>query len=314
MIDYSCFIINDYTNKEFEKLTERLDVYCPLDRVKLSFKHKNLMIQYYPNANKLKLVNSLHCFYNAEFGILKAPVNYNDFTLTNFQIVTEYLTKILIERPQENFILSTNFEVGLNIQLECVSPIEIINRYMSSTSTKLNAFETIDKYNSKGKPIQRVCNFSDYKLKFYDKSKQANLFEKNLLRYEIVYTELRKIKQALGLNKDKVISLKMLNDKNTWCLFFASLLKTYESIKKIPMLNEGMPIEDIPKIYEYCNEMMYSDFKRAMNINSFKKRRQKMKKVYDLYNQEPENYHNVIKNKLNKKFNQLVDIPQFQHL
>lgn len=310
MIDNSCFIIQDFSNQEFENLTTRLNINCPINSNKLGFKHQNLMIKYYPNDNKLKISNSLHCFYNAELGIYKSAENYNDFTFWHFQVVIEYLTKILIERPQEDFILSTNLEVGLNIQLSH-SPWEIMSRYLSYSTTSTNEFYSVTPYGLKGKPIERMCYLNDYKIKVYDKSKQSNLQNKNLLRYEIIYTQLRKIRSVLGFNPNSTLTLANLNDKATWDSFFRNLLNIYDDIKKIPMLENHLMEGDIFAIHEYCNKILSDDIQFTMNPNTFKKRKIKKKIIYEISNQNKENAHFQIRNQIVKKYKELIDIPEF---
>lgn len=313
MIDNSCFVIDSFSNIEFEKLTERLDIDCPINSNKLSFQLKNLMFKYYPNDKKLKIFNSLHCFYNSVFDIKKSPVNYDDFNFWKFEVVTKYLTEILIERAEEDFKLSTNLEVGVNIQLN-ISPWDVISKYLTCATTSINEFYKIPPYKFKGKPFEVMCYQSDYKLKFYDKSRQSNLPNKNLMRYEIIYTELRKIRNILSKNKLSILTLKDINNKDSWNIFFGHLIKMYDSIKKIPMIESEISEEDIFSIHEYCNYQLSSNIQSIMNRETFKKRRASKKRIYTIYNECSENIHANIRNQILTKRKELIDIPQFQGL
>lgn len=312
MIDNASFVIEDYSNTEFERLTDRLDVVCPIDKPKLSLNLHNLRINYYPNINKLRIKNSLHCLFNKEFGIIKQPVNYNDFSFFDFQVVLEYLSKIIFERPLENFLVSTNFEVGLNIQLDNISPMDLLSRYMSYGRTVTNEFLTVPPAGLKGKPIEKMCFMNDYKLKLYDKSEQSKIPVKDIMRYEIVFTELRKIRQVLGYHKNFALNLSTLNDQHTWQTFFDSLLRMYDLIKKIPLLTEPFPPGDVAAIHGYCNKIMAYDIKNGMNVNTYNKRRAQMKKAYTRYDLSPNNYHQIVRQKLQSKFNRLINVHQFQ--
>jgi len=249
----------------------------------------------------------MHKYYNAELGDLKQYANHNDFTFFDFQLVCEDWSKHIFERPLEDFRLSTNFEVGINIELAQYKPFDVLAHYMSYVTTSTNEFYTSPPPNLKGKPIQRMCYLSDYKIKGYDKSKQSKIaLKEDLLRYEIVYTELRKIRNALELPKASNISLLTLNNKHTWDMLFSDILKMYDAIKKIPMISDGYPSVDINKVHSYCNKIKAADIKRNMNINTYNKLRASFKKVYNHYDQLPTNYHMVVRQKLVDKYNELI--------
>jgi hypothetical protein len=169
--------------------------------------------------------------------------------------------------------------------------------------------------NLKGKPIQRMCYLSDYKLKGYDKSKQAEVaIKEDLLRYEVIYTELRKIRKILGFSKTDDISLLTLNDQHIWHKLFIDIIKMYDAIKKIPLIPDAYPLEDIFKVNAYCSKIMADDIRRTMNINTYNKLRASFKDVYNHYDQLPSNYHQVVRKKLVSKYNSLINLHQFQGL
>jgi CRISPR/Cas system CSM-associated protein Csm2 small subunit len=249
----------------------------------------------------------MHKYYNAMLGDLKQYVNHNDFTFFDFQLVCEDWSKNIFERPLEDFRLSTNFEVGVNIELTQYKPFDVLAHYMTYVTTSTNEFYTCPPKNLKGKPIQRMCYVSDYKIKGYDKSKQSEIVLKaDILRYEVIYTELRKIRSSLGLSKTAEISLQTLNDKQAWHKLFTDIIKMYDAIKKIPLLSEGYHLEDIPKVHAYCNKIMAADFKRNMNINTYNKLRASYKKVYNHYDRLPTNYHMIVRRKMVDKYNSLI--------
>lgn len=248
----------------------------------------------------------MHCFYNAQYGGMQQPINYNDFTFFDFQIVCDMWSTVIFDRPLVDFKLSTRFEVGLNIEVEKYSAFDVIDKYLSFSSTSTNSFYTCPPSNLRGKPLQRMCYLSDYKLKVYDKSKQAELAKIGLLRYEVVYTELRKIRSALGLTANATITLQSLNSKEAWNKLFVDIVKMYDAIKKSPLLSDAISIEDIFKVHAYCNKSMADDIRRIMNPNSYKKLRASFKKVYNHYDQIQSNYHQIVRQKLVSKYNSLI--------
>lgn len=144
--------------------------------------------------------------------------------------VAKYLSMIF-ERPTHDFLLSTPIEVGVNIDIVGLTPFEVISRYQSYLAgSSNNAFHTIEPI-GKGKPIMRKCFFSDYRIKFYDKSKQAKLIGQNILRYELVFNQLRKVRAILGRQS---LTLETLCERETWTCFGLYLVKVYKSIKKTP--------------------------------------------------------------------------------
>lgn len=48
MIDNVAFNIHNFSNKEFELLTDRLDVNCPINNNRLRFDLSKLRINYFP--------------------------------------------------------------------------------------------------------------------------------------------------------------------------------------------------------------------------------------------------------------------------
>jgi len=301
------FPLITFSNKDFIDLTTRLDVNCPIDNNRVWFDLLKLRINYFPNENKLRIKNSMHGYYNAMHGSLRQWINYNDFTFFDFQIVCESWSKIIFERPLEDFKLSTNFEVGLNIDSQEYTPFEVITKYMSYITTTTNEFYTCPPSNLKGKPLQRMCYMSDYKIKGYDKSKQSHLAKQGLLRYEIVYTELRKIRKSLNMPANSIISLQTLNDLNVWDKLFNDIIKMYDAIKKIPLITDAYPLDDIFKVHAYCNKKLADDIKRGMNVNTYNKLRASYKKVYNHYDLLHTNYHQIIRQKLISKYNSTIN-------
>jgi len=159
-----------------------------------------------------------------------------------------------------------------------------------------------------------MCFMSDYRLKLYDKSQQAGINDMGLLRYEIVYTELRKVRKMLSMPKFDMVTLKDLIDLNNWNKLFNGMITMYDAIKKIPLITDEYPVSDINRIYGYCNKLMADDIKRNMNLNTVDKMRAASKLIYNKYDLSSNNYHQVVRQKLINKYNSLTNVRQFQGL
>lgn len=292
-----------YSNREFTKLAERLRLNAPIASNKISVDWANLRINYYPNSNKLTVSNSLHKFYNLEFNeLVRQPVNHNNFTFENFCAVAHYLSEGVFEKDITDLTISTRFEFGLNIYTETNSPFNLISKYQSSVCTHCNDFFTVPPL--KGKPNQRNCHFSDYYIKVYEKNKQSALINTNLLRYEIVVTEIRKLRSILQHSDLTVYDLCI---PENWDRLFNYLVSTYDSIRKIPQIEApNISNAEIVAIYSFCNKQMREDLKKNSSKYFFRLLNRNNKEVYTNYNISEANYHNIIRKSMHSKYQELA--------
>lgn len=307
MIDYASYQIKNFSNNEFEKLVERMGVICPINSNKLNFDFHNLKINYYPNDNSIRISNSMHKFYNSALGTLKSAQNYNDFMLKDMRAVADIISIIYFDRPTTDFMLSRKLEVGINVNALGYKPFDIIDRYLSyQVGSSNNPVVTCEPL-GKGKPVLRKCYLSDYKLKFYDKSKQANLSIKSILRYEVVFEQLRKIRAVLG---EQNLTMETLCEDKNWYRFGCYLLDAYRNVKKLPLIDgETIIVEDLNKIHAHCNYHFKADLKRALRPNTYEKTRVINKNCYSCWDNNPNNIHLAIENKIINKINQLANVP-----
>lgn len=290
-------------NQEFERLTNRLGLLVPIDSDKVRFDWSNLRFNYYPNNQVLTLSNSLHKFYNVEFNdLIKQPINHNDFSFANFCTVAYYLSEAVFEKSLDDLHISSRFEFGFNISTDSHKPFDLLLKFQSCVTTHANEFFTVEPY--KGKPIQRNCRFSDWYIKGYDKGKQAGLNNINLLRFEIVVTEMRKLRQVLGTQTTTV------NDvckQSAWHTLFKFLISTYDNIRKIPQIERIiLSIDEIYSIYGYSNKLLRSDLKQNLTDHYFQIINKQNKIVYDKFNLDDHNYHNIIRQKMHIKYASLA--------
>jgi len=309
MFDNINLKINNFTTDEFWKFIDTAQIERPNESEKIKFDWHNLRIEYYPNAKTLNIKNSIHKFYNSIFNeLIRAPVNYNNFTYSDLCFLTDYFSIAVFDRDPKDFTIFSKFEYGVNLDTGPINSIDVINRYLSYSSTTINEFYAVPPY--KGKSIGKTCYFSDFRIKMYDKVKESKSssyllkFKYSILRYELVITEIRHLKKLLNQG---CITLHDLNIQENWLKLFNHLVKLYKSIKKIPMIETEINNIDIYSIYAYCNKLLAEDIKRNKNKHTYDKLRANFKKIYDQYDSSAHNLHNVILCQLENKIYDLLN-------
>lgn len=174
--------INDFDKKEFNNFIENFIHYQPIKRGNEWYQcnWSNLRISYFPNQRKIKIMNSLHKFFNSEIlGI--GLINHNDFKKSQVIESVNFLENAF-NRPASEIKLIGRFEYGININTYSINPYDIIERYISSVTTSVNPFYAF--YNKYGKPYSKFCSFTNYNIKAYNKSKEAGITDSNIFRFE----------------------------------------------------------------------------------------------------------------------------------
>lgn len=277
MFDNISFKLNNFSRGRFDKLlSENIgsnyvnrDLIYGKDR--LHIRWKNLRVEYFPIQKELWIKNSIHKFHNAQI-LNWGEFNHDDYKYSSFKETVEYFCETLECKPSD-LKLFGRFEYGLNINLK-VNPFEIINRFESIVTTASNPFYTVS--NPNGKPFERICHFTDYSVKFYDKSKQAQIDGK-ILRFEIANN---KISETRKLFEKENLSLEDLLDINNWNKCFFKLLNTYKLVRKIP-LAENLTADEYASIKAYTDPLFMKDHKTILkNEYLYKKVIQQCGKVY----------------------------------
>ncbi|MFD1630232.1 hypothetical protein [Pseudopedobacter beijingensis] len=262
---------------------------------------ENLRIGYYPNIQQLKIQNSLHRFFNRTCAEIKTEGSYNDFKLIDFCVVCYMFSEFYFERSLEDFKLSTRFETGVNVDCGGYKPMEIMQRYNSyQAGTSIVDFQTIEPYGSRiEKPTTRKVFLSDYQLKSYDKAVESKLSGRNLLRYEIVYGQIRKIRSVLGTQE---INLGTLCKWENWKLLGDYLVETYSRIKKLPLITSSkLTIEEINMIHAVSNKHLRKDLSTNLSRHYYSKYLNECKTVYNRISVLEDNYHEVMHKKIADK-------------
>ena len=189
MIDRITIYINDV---ELEDVETRLDLSpSGIDKdgcYKYASTIENLKFTY--AGKRLKIEGSLHKYRKGN--------NYSLFTYEEAKNVLHELSDI-IGIPLNRFVV-TSIELGLNIQLDK----DVVNYLHTIKSYKSNRFIPMTPLKGTSKLKGCKCVFSEYSIKFYDKTFEAIKKERtkreevpaNLLRYEIRLS--RKQLKSLG--------------------------------------------------------------------------------------------------------------------
>ncbi|MCX6186044.1 MAG: hypothetical protein NTU43_03475 [Bacteroidetes bacterium] len=303
MLDYISMRLENIEIDEYKQVLEKLNIPIYEDEYFMTSFWGNMRMKYYPEKKMLLMKNSIHKLYNYSIG-RNVPINWDDFNLYKALQMKEYIV-FMFERPASDFKLFSRFEWGVNIETE-VAPSEIFSRYYGYNSKAVNSnFNNVSFNNGKGKDIQRELALTEWRIKFYNKAKQSKLPRTKIMRYEIVFHEVRKLRKILN---EKDVSLETITIKENWLKLQNELIRVYDSVKKIPFLEDGsnLSIEDYLGIYFYCNATAYKDVKRMYGESKAKKMRLKYKNLYDQYDGQKDNIHNLVREKIVNKTNELL--------
>ncbi len=310
MFDNLKLFVFNYTSNEFEDLLILLSIYYPkIDKNGSTyFDLGNLRFNYYPNSGKLRIRNSIHKFYNESIKKL-GRTNSTVFKYEDFIELVKYLCKILNRKSQE-INVGGDFEFGVNITLpKDFDVYKIITRYDYYKSTTFNPFTPDKPY--RGKPYQVSCALSDYRIKFYDKNKQEKNFVSlsNLLRYEIVIENKRKLYDLLMLQDENSITLQDLEQLENWCALANFLEDTYNNIVKKPILSNELNLEkeDLEEIHTILNYQFYEDIKDSLPELA-RQVRQETKRLSRSLENCPYNLHYIVHKYLDYSIQELLYI------
>jgi hypothetical protein len=282
-----------------------------LHQTQLSFKQKegvikvkwfNMLLVHCSNSNRLLIKNSVHKLHSTKFGIGQ-PDNSTDFTFSQFITTANFISETFKTEMNEIGIQG-RFEFGINIEREGIRAYDIIERYMCYKSVQENPFVTIPPRN--GKPKQRCCYLSDYRLKAYYKDHLYDLdapSENDVLRYEVVTTQLRMLRKVTGLN---MLTLKELCQVKFWERIGDYTLETYDKIQKIPLLVNGISLNELGVIDNHCSSIYYTDAKKVLKEYGLRQLREKQRGIYEKWDKADGNIHNIIRNKISEKIDFLI--------
>lgn len=306
MIDNMSVIVDGFSIKEWELLLlipSEIKVYQSKN-LKMYFSWENLRFEYYPISKRLKIKNSLHVFYNAV--VKENPIgraNYDDFTFENLSNTILFISEKL-NRPPKDFRLWGAFEFGLNISTFPLEPVnDILDCYKSHVSTRINEFY-VHKPKGKGKVTGKSCFLFDYRIKFYNKSKQSKIKKEGILRYEICFNKTGRLQKMLGL---KEVTYEDLLKTDTLTKLSGELMSVYDKINKVPSLTDDVPLDIRLELYAYSDPILSKWHQTTMTKWKYSQLRKKGKSLLDKYSNHPNSVHSKIRDTMVEKLNFLIN-------
>lgn len=252
--------------------------------------YNNMFIKLTKHRASVK--GSIHKYHNITEGY--GNQNYNDFSYCDFQFALNKLqNKFSLDSSDTNI---TNLEFGLNIEVSEDPKNLVDNRILMYDFMQPNRNE---KFHGKGDYLE--FKKTDYSLKVYNKSKQNELKDKNILRFELKITGSRYLKKHF-----EIYTLNDL-DEQRFKMLFKKLLECFEKL----LIVDDLSIENHQRIDEiilFQNGISTSYWKNLKNTKSYKVRRKfkndfnKLLKNYNLLNTK-----NELKQLLESKFIELIN-------
>lgn len=181
-------------------------------------KLRNLKIFWYPS--KVFISNSIHKFWLGN--------NYTNFHLCDMKAAIETL----------NYATGINFNDAIITKLEhgCNIVANAVKAYRSLKSYKSKDFYFM---RDKGKEYGAVCDFTDYRIKGYDKSYQVKQVDgininESLFRWEIALNRMRSLEGVLNTSP---ITIRDLLMPDSWQVLAKDSILKYKKTVKMEQLN-----------------------------------------------------------------------------
>ena len=311
MIDNIGLRVSNFGIGEYTAAMQKLNIEIPQNASIMTTNWGNMRIKYYPLSEVLTLKNSIHKLYNGFAGSGEF-INSNDFTFSNALTTKEMIIDVF-ERDASDFKIYSTFEWGVNVETK-VDPSSIFYRYLSYSAKSISSDFYAVSY-GKGKDIQREVGMQEWRIKFYDKSKQEGITNKKIIRYELVVHQLRKLTRILGI---KDLSLETVMQIPMWMKLKDELLRVYDSIKKLPLITgkEVISIDDYVKASSFCNSMLNRDIKAIYGGNAGLRFKRECKSIYERLVKSEENLHNLVRCSMEQAFLRLLvqEMSSLHHL
>lgn len=233
---------------------------------------------------------SIHKFYNNINGL--GNINYNDFTLVDFYNAIDYLCDtFLIDKTKTTI---TNLEFGFNVLINKPSS------YFIEQSVQMFDFQPYDnRITTRAGTTFKIFKKSDFSIKIYDKGKESQLEQKNLLRIEL------KIIQKRFLNNIGINSLDQIDDIAISSLFQA-FVERYSKLLIVDSISPWNALETHERMFyeNYTNPSYWIMLRRTKTLQEIRKDKKKImsfiKKIgYD-------SSKNKVLELVSSKYNQLL--------
>lgn len=243
------------------------------------------------NENNGYVKNSIHKLNNLL--LVGEEHNYNDFSYSQLCSTIDYLTENVIDIASKKL---TQLEFGLNIRIP-MSAEELISQSFLMHNFKKHS--SVKEFRSKGYLL--MFEHYNYIIKIYDKAKQYNIKDQNILRFEVKFLSSKEFNQ-LG-----VFNINDLKSKEVLKNLFQYLLKRFDELLIVDDFStETISIQDFEKLNMYSSfsfwEKLRNDNKRQSKLNHKKKYTSLLERNNLLKRR------NYLRNQLITKFNQLISI------
>lgn len=218
--------------------------------------------------------------------------NHNDFTYSQLCSVIDYLNTKVIDITTKHL---SQLEFGLNIK------IPITAERLISKSVLMHKFErhsTIREYGGKG--YLMAFEHYNYIIKIYDKAKQYNLKDQNVLRFEIKFLKAKEF-NSLGIFK-----LNDLKNKEVLNNLFQYLLKRLDELLIVDNYSEeSLPKDDFEKLNMYSGFTFWDKLNSANKRQTKSNHRKKYLSLLETYNLLKTK--TFLRDQLIEKYNQLLN-------
>lgn len=236
------------------------------------FEHTTgLRVKYHPNTQTATLENSLHKLYHG--------VNYNDFTFTQIQTVTDALCDIFDVYPDAFTVIG--IEVGLNLYTP--QPAQTYLHEITAYNSKPFCFAEPPRFTVKRLEIR--CKVNEKVIKFYNKGVYERLLNiLNLFRYEIVFETSRSLQNVLMLPDVTFATLQTPDFYNTMQMY---LTHTYQTCTRKPAILPPDVVNQFGKnkyhkLALLAATPMYFDTLKNISTHTHKEHKERFNELYSI--------------------------------
>ncbi|WP_372752528.1 hypothetical protein [Labilibaculum sp.] len=240
-------------------------------------KYRGLLFQIFP-SNYILIQGSLHKYWN------NGEHNYNDFNIVSILNVLKDIQDKFNIAPHQ--MILKGLELGVNI-----TPTHDTKQILRSCFIHCSEpFKWCNVQNN-GEYIQ--AKHSQYFIKIYNKAKQYRdkgyNIEHELLRFEIKYRKMEKVKKLGIVNLQDLLNYKLEN-------FVSVLVEEWQRI----LFYDSTIKSDSRLLLKYKNPMYWQELIERSSNSSFKKHKRQLSK---LINQNSDNISEQITNLIEQKGN-----------
>lgn len=231
------------------------------------------------------VMGSIHRFFN------NGEANINDFGRADISKAIELLQNQLGIIPEKTML--RNLEFGVNITLP-ITAKEFIKSIICLPDKELGQM------NVKRPLLGYVCHRTEYELKVYDKGRQAETIDRNVLRIEIKVKKMRYLsKHGVKYLADLLNVNVLLSLGKTLVVMFSELIFFHR-----PSLTKSVPKKELLKLERFINPHRWVTMSR---VGRFKARKSfnKFCQIYGGHQVKTNALFEVV-----KKWVQLTECPQ----